>query len=1158
MCSVAEKARSDAPLTKPAEDSHRKDHDARATRSTVTLKETDQVKVGPSPGERTSSVGRSQSLRAERDAVASVASVAYTPFERLPSQAGKKEKDISALVSEKVQAALSEKLLQTAPASAESRDKPLGQKGNKAQGISLRSDSEAERKGRESDLSALVKEKVQAALSEKIHVAQPQPGKDSSSELRQEKSAFTAALQRSEKKPVITAVTVSDSKRTPGSRANSKSWEDTLRGPNASPPVPKTSHKAAVKSAAVSTDKNAKQEEPGRSPVSQKGDDQVLPNKSDSKSWDAAEDGRSRAAGVADRQNPPEAKDATDSPRRPSSPFRRERGQLQRPSSPLQSRSLQKDRATPSPIQLGNGEVIGRRPSSPLLRSPSSPRLRSPSSPLQPHSGGHDKRPASPFQSISAQHNRRTSSPFLSEGPPLDRRAASPLQAPVRPQIRRPSSPFLSEGSSRRAASPLPSQVGQRDKGPASPLLLGDLPQQPQLTARSFQPVIRKEEKRLSALSQQQQQQQSETSKGFVVVATKKRDASPARVPEQLQEKKPPCQSSESQVILTEFSARQAQPVATRLLTDETERGSEADRNSAFLAVDLPSELQRDSSVEESTKKPEKQNTSVTRKESFNWDLLNKVKARLSSRSESLSSEEKYQAAIRARASLSSSSDSLDNDAKKIAEVKGEEKSADDRKVRQPAVDVVKSTEQRKPTEPVHTVRPVQTADQRRASEPRYKEVRELARNTPARKDDPELKESPTGAAKEDQQQPLSDFQRLDKGLKPSVSKSRVSTLADKFAAADSGSETPGSQLKFFAVGSKQSKPVRKTDSFKASPRAENSEAGPKSRLPRRAESLNAHDPQRRPVLVRKQVSPVAEVEARTQGDAQTPRAQDLRRDADSSEAKASLRDSNASRAKVRETEAKPVRAVEVERSGGTGTPPVAEGVRAEDDKATAGASTPAMTKDHPAAVTSSAPQPGSIPAAKKVPGSAAMEQAFSALLDDIETFSASEGTGSDLDLSDSDETLVDKPPSASAGALKDSGPSLKDDNGNSIKDTIGVAKDTNSKDAAGVSASAVKRSNSLNRGSNAVPLAPVAEVAEYRALTTERKEDGPVAAMTKEDSGIGMGAGDLDDVDTAAPESTKAVSVCVFACVPLSVCECVYARARARARVCVCVCVCV
>jgi hypothetical protein len=119
--------------------------------------------------------------------------------------------------------------------------------------------------------------------------------------------------------------------------------------------------------------------------------------------------------------------------------------------------------------------------------------------------------------------------------------------------------------------------------------------------------------------------------------------------------------------------------------------------------------------------------------------------------------------------------------------------------------------------------------------------------------------------------------------------------------------------------------------------------------------------------------------------------------------------------------------------------------------------------------------------------GSASLEQAFSALLDDMETFSLSSGTGSDLELSDKEEEVKDASEVTDDSKVRDG-----------EEDTPHVV----------ASSVSVKRSNSLSRdrgGNVVVTLTPLEEVSEERSL---RK---------------GSKGADAPDVDNKSAEVPKA-----------------------------------
>ncbi|XP_070206034.1 titin homolog isoform X4 [Littorina saxatilis] len=1353
-----------------------------------------------------------------------------TPKTPSPTKPVAKQKDqkaqLSALVQEKVQTALEEKLQTVSPGIRQKEGTELQDKNTAPK----RSDPESAKKEDKARLSALVQDKVQTALNEKLEpVPVDSTSKDGSPAPRQEKSAAASSPQKPEGRIFVAGVTVSEPKKAASSGGGGRSWEHTLRGPS---PI-----RAVIKRPSTPSDTDDKDSGSRRNSVTRTEENQGSLEKPDrsSPTSSVANGSLPRKGGdSAQDSDQTSAKEETESSRRAPSPFRRERSQLRRPSSPLISRSLHKDgeptsaeqveNSTPqikrppsprlrrlsspfesgsiydkqshSPLQSGSNHDkrppspvlsitgqrrgsspflsesgidkqptspfqsssvssdkrppspvqsitrqrrgsspflsesgidkqptspfqsssvssdkrppspvqsitrqrrgsspflsesgidkqptspfqsssvssdkrppspvqsitrqrrgsspflsesgINRRPPSPsqtgsvssdkrppspfqsitVQRRGSSPFLsesgidKRPPSPSQTGSVSSDKRPPSPFQSITAQ--RRGSNPFLSEGAPLGKQPASlagPLKAlpashaepPARPQIRRPSSPFLSDGSQHPANVPQPFLKFQE-----SCFSFENQPK-PQHAASPFQPIIKKEEKRLSELSK-----------------TKEREVS--KRPDETPENEHVKETNGSHKILAEFSARQAQPVVqSELKTRNT--ATAAQQDSPKTAVDStggqPESAAKGSEVPKTT--------SVTRKESFNWDLLNKVKARLHSRGDSVNSEEeKNQEAVHPRPSLSSSEnrDNTEKDAKTKSEVRSFGiKSANDTRE--------KPGDQQKPSEPT------KTDNDQRKEEPKYREVREKIRNTPFSKDLIEKKESPKEASSKDLQ-PLTEYQKVEKGLKTTVSKSRVSSLADKFAAADK-SETSSPQLKVFtAVPSRTKSSVsaaggtslRRTESFKVSQRVDNFEQGSKSRLPRRAESFNTHDLQRRPSLEKqsassgqkeaeksRQTTAPEEVKSNeliilraelTPKETKTtditattpPVAKDLSLQAKdfSKEDKTALvtnRANEANAANIKSssqleakalpketakatclTEAKGSKATPLEGqtfpketktaqeeilpkvAGVKGAKPPPESLtqtetitpqtgnfRKETDEKTlepagtaevSATTLPSGSSDRkPKDVTLAAPhvvvsqssaqpvrkqQPaavGTTPAATQRGKPRVMEQAFTALLDDIETFSASEGTPSDLDFSSDsgDEAHAEK----SVAPLKDSGSKvnvndnaaiLKDNNGNSIKDIGSVAKDSSPEDTGSASVPAVKRNNSFTKGSNAVSLDPVLE--EDGSTKNDKIADTPLT-ITKEDSGIGLGSADLDEVDVAASKaSMKPVS---------------------------------
>ncbi|KAL8604624.1 hypothetical protein ACOMHN_013404 [Nucella lapillus] len=849
----------------------------------------------------------------------------------------------------------------------------------------------------------------------------------------------------------------------------------------------------------------------------------------------------------------------------------------------LQSANVS-DQRSASPLSY----LTGKRSASPSSNVPA----RGLSSPFQALTSA-DRPLSSPVQSFS---HPRVHSPLLSEGFPLDKaRSDSPRQFPLRPQIRRPSSPFLSEGP--RAATASLQSSNQRRETVGVSTVSAASPQQKAGRDSAFQPIIRKEEQRLFSLSVPAE------ATAFVLVAAKKADdfrsAPQSTAPEESgEEQTPPTVISQSQVVLSQSSAgrqlqsvvhntpraedlpevknqnghsvfstdiyvsnvasesaQSSQPVKQALNAGENSSlctQSDPDRSVEQIPVDDTTKLsasgiytetkQPDQEVFDSTeqspaqpdgelseKSEDSSATQVTCGESFNWDLLNQVKARLHSRTESLSSEEKYQEAVRNRTSRSSSSSvPQDGNVVKATGVREEKKATATKEAEDIRVKEVESGLHLNST----------SVRQERSGEPKYKEVRELLKDTALRPDVPVSKEASTEKNIEDK--PLSDFDKLDKGLKPSVSKSLVSSLATKFSSEE---------------GESESSDIKRSESFKVHKPDDNPEHAPRSLLPRRAESLNIHDAKQKPVVVKREPPSVKREPPSVKREPPSVKREppSVKRESPSLEEKQSLKKDNTTEEKTLVTSPPDTNHTQESK------PPERKDVRKAASRTAA--RDVAYTRNRRSSAPSSSvymkkywPSPG-VPS-QRGPGMAgkasAMEHAFSALLDDIETFSASEGTGSDLDFSDGDETHTAQaqPPFLGNDSSPNRNPARRTSDGfvtnlrrssswssnkpNTTTSLYAVKeaaenKNKNSRVTVTVAASATEDSAREKGGighqeAGYIPATPTAtRVAEEKSGGgVDRVDTGSAPDLVKEGSGIGMGAGDLDHHPSSSAQTAE------------------------------------
>ncbi|KAK7506116.1 hypothetical protein BaRGS_00002838, partial [Batillaria attramentaria] len=839
--------------------------------------------------------------------------------------------------------------------------------------------------------------------------------------------------------------------------------------------------------------------------------------------------------------------------RRPSSPSHSVANQIRRPSSPFLSEgklhSKQPPPSSPQPVTtphfrrpsspfLSGGGAVDKRPSSPFHPTGSQQDKRPPS-PFQPISSQQDKRPPSPFQSLGAhqeklhqvplkalgkEHDSRSSSPAHSLSSQKDKRPPSPFQSPGTQQHQTPLKAFDKQQDSKtssqaRSLSPSQLQGSQQEKQDQTPVKAKDaqssspaqLPnnlrnKQPSSPVKSLsnetdkrppspsQSPGNQKDKRPSSSTQSVDSQESKqlTDKNIEQSRDASKDLLSKQQKQRSHEKPVKVNSGYDVSAVSEFSALKTPPAKKTLETTETKpsgkdhaqqtnsKASSVVSTSDTTTVSQPGDRQRASSL--------------TRKESFDWDLVNQVKARLKSRSESLTSDDRLQGHSHAskRPSLASSSETVEFESKAT----------------QPGTEI-----ERVATIVEQTITDATSSgDQRRASEPRYKEVRELVRSSGLEKKH-QLHNEKNKAAAAPKEAPtlLSDFQKLDKGLRPSASKSLVSSLAGKFSTQETDADA-------------ESSPLRRSESLRVVGHKErNGSRTQKSSLPRRSGSFNAHDSAKKPVVEKRdnqsavskepavaETSPAAVTKTSSVPvrkfslPASSTPAVDTAAPVTKSSSTKSLADAGVGTSttparKLATVGAVPSGPTSTKSSAGTdiGTSPTparrlgtvaavtAERTIASVGDGSAGSekseSPSVMTKEKPSIAMSSSLQ-------QKPSKGSDMESAFSALLDDMETFSASEGTASDLDLSDGDEASAD---SALKGGSSDA------------------------------------REGTLQKSFTDKADVSLATVVEERVSESDRNGDDTVdgrevVMVNKEDSGIGMGTGDLDDAGAAAPQPLK------------------------------------
>ncbi|KAL8584682.1 hypothetical protein ACOMHN_035603 [Nucella lapillus] len=643
-----------------------------------------------------------------------------------------------------------------------------------------------------------------------------------------------------------------------------------------------------------------------------------------------------------------------------------------------------------------------------------------------------------------------------------------------RSQLRRPSSPFSSQ-SLHTAADSKPDSVtaarrpsNPRLRRPSSPSLIGV-----QHVQRPASPSL-----------------------------TRRRASSPFLSEGHLLDK---AQSGPLQSPLSPLSRRPASP----LLSEGNRRSSLTFQSLSSINRDEPVDLLSENKpiIKEQARASDRSDRprrlSKGWEDELNWDLLHKVKARLQARRSSLRSSEDQGAASSEPPTLRDETaeakdqkdQTKDQDQTKVQtqdqskdqkDQTNDQKDQENRRLSQTGASEAKSDDQAGAKETSTASRPTNETT------PEIKESGKLSSDTSVNENDTHTPETPpppetkTWSAK-----PLTVFDKLDKGLKPSVSKSLVSSLADKFSSTD----TASSPLKVFAVSpnesesslapektSSQDGSLKKRQSLRVSQQAERAEGGRGNRVPARAESLNTHDVERKFSGLKK--------EATFAGDS--------RKDAGKSERELEprtseklLTKSDLTQSSDLKTDGKVAGVKDREPSSGRGSVQAKEATTSSQQLSGQSRAVK-MTKDDPAATLLSAPHgdksQGQAEGSGSGSGSCSMENAFSALLDDMGAISASEDTASDLDLSDGDETLAER----SKSVTKDQrlSPKTTPENLTSKGGNISRSADVTVSESGGSSA-AVKRSNSLTRRNNAVAgLTPVAEDAEHKHTD---KGDGKV-----------------------------------------------------------------
>ncbi|XP_025090253.1 uncharacterized protein LOC112561770 isoform X4 [Pomacea canaliculata] len=432
-----------------------------------------------------------------------------------------------------------------------------------------------------------------------------------------------------------------------------------------------------------------------------------------------------------------------------------------------------------------------------------------------------------------------------------------------------------------------------------------------------------------------------------------------------------------------------------------------------------------------------------SRKDDLDWDLVNQVKARLKSRSESLSSEEKFLGAVRVgQPSSQTSSKPLTSDGR----------SRSWRDVRRS-----EETSERQRRQVLHKAGDTTGADPGTDC---------LVVN------DGEHTAAPPGVDKQ-----LSDFQKLDKGLRPSPSKRLVSSLVGKFAATESGdrqSEDRPGQVSAEADVTVQvselisdpeppGKRSQRAASFRVDPTRDSEIV--RSSQPRRAESFNVLDRPPRLSADRKAAPDVSAISDSLPPPPETTTGEPLTRT-------------------TRDQRSMPSTAVALSLAS---QPAILQTGSGDTHKSVA------RVKTEVKAV--KAPSDPCLTSTEKP--AAEIEKAFSALLDDIDMLSTSEGTASDV--SDGDEYSADttttmNPPAAHC---------VRDQQAGDTRD---------------------RGSPALARGKVSAPLATLTE--EVTNVDTAGDELSPTEGaaqmgVTTEDSDNDLEYIDADDMDSCTPTNT-------------------------------------